>query len=58
MFLNEKNKYSQFDEKGIPTHDHEGNALNPNALKALKKEWEKQQKLHEAWQKSQETKSN
>lgn len=52
MFLNEKDKYSQFDENGIPTHDNEGKPIG-KASKALKKEWDKQLKLHEQWKKSQ-----
>jgi len=58
LFVNQKDQFSQFDEKGIPTHDQEGKPLSKNALKNLKKDWEKQQKLHEQWKKSQETNGN
>ncbi|XP_054736500.1 cysteine--tRNA ligase, cytoplasmic [Anastrepha obliqua] len=37
MFLSEKNKYSQFDENGLPTHDAEGKELSKGLLKKLTK---------------------
>ena len=46
MFLKETDKYSKFDEKGIPTHDHEGKELSKGLLKKLAKDYEKQEKLH------------
>mmetsp|Transcript_118032 Transcript_118032/g.220563 ORF Transcript_118032/g.220563 Transcript_118032/m.220563 type:complete len:746 (+) Transcript_118032:70-2307(+) len=45
MFRAETDKYSQFDEDGVPTHDAEGLALNKTRCKKLKQEWEKQNKL-------------
>lgn len=38
-------KYSQFDESGIPTHDAAGEKLAKSAYKKLHKEWEKQRRL-------------
>jgi len=53
LFRDQTDKYSKFDEKGLPTHDNEGNPISKNALKKLAKEYEAQGKLHEAWSKSQ-----
>lgn len=38
-------KYSKFDEHGIPTHDAGGEKLTKSAYKKLHKEWEKQRRL-------------
>jgi len=38
-------KYSQFDEAGIPTHDAQGNELSKTARKKLLKAKEKQENL-------------
>lgn len=37
MFKHEKDKYSKFDEKGLPTHDAEGKELSKGLLKRLQK---------------------
>ncbi|XP_072748832.1 cysteine--tRNA ligase, cytoplasmic [Anoplolepis gracilipes] len=37
MFRLEKDKYSQFDDKGLPTHDAEGKELSKGLLKKLQK---------------------
>ena len=34
-------RFSKFDDKGIPTHDAEGNELTKSALKKLEKEKQK-----------------
>lgn len=52
MFRNEKNEegqlcYTQFDADGVPTHDGKNEPLTKNAIKKLKKEWEKQKRLYE-----------
>jgi cysteinyl-tRNA synthetase len=39
-------KYSVFDEKGVPTHDAAGKILSKSARKSLLKEYEKQVTLH------------
>jgi len=39
--------YSNFDDLGIPSHDATGAPLSKNALKNLKKQWEKQKKLYD-----------
>jgi len=57
MFLSETDKYSAFDEKGIPTLDKEGKPLSKNQLKNLQKAYEKQQKLHEDYKKEMSSKT-
>lgn len=47
------NEYSAWDEEGIPTRDAEGGEINKSKTKKLRKDWERQKKLHEAWMGSQ-----
>ncbi|XP_025084999.1 cysteine--tRNA ligase, cytoplasmic-like [Pomacea canaliculata] len=49
LFLNEKDKYSKFDDKGIPTHDSEGAELKKSALKKLVKLYEAQEKKYKEY---------
>ncbi|XP_008582409.1 PREDICTED: cysteine--tRNA ligase, cytoplasmic [Galeopterus variegatus] len=49
MFLSESDKYSKFDENGLPTHDAEGKELSKGQAKKLKKLFEAQEKLHEEY---------
>ena len=44
MFKAQTDKYSKFDNDGIPTHDASGAELSKGAVKKLKKEGEKQTK--------------
>lgn len=46
LFRAEADKYSAFDEAGVPTHDAAGEALNANATKKLKKELDKYASSH------------
>lgn len=46
MFLSESDKYSKFDENGLPTHDTEGKELSKGQAKKLKKLFDAQEKLH------------
>ncbi|KAF4746659.1 hypothetical protein FOZ63_018955 [Perkinsus olseni] len=46
MFKDQTDKYSHFDENGIPTHDAAGEKLTKSAFKKLHKEWEKQRRLY------------
>nr|XP_020024388.1 cysteine--tRNA ligase, cytoplasmic isoform X1 [Castor canadensis] len=46
MFLSESDKYSKFDENGLPTHDIEGKELSKGQTKKLKKLLEAQEKLY------------
>ena len=39
-------KYSAWDERGLPTHDAAGQELSKSAKKSVQKEFEKQEKLH------------
>ncbi|KAG5450199.1 Cysteine--tRNA ligase, cytoplasmic [Clonorchis sinensis] len=52
FFRNQVDKYSAFDDKGIPTHDLNGNELSKSQLKKLKKVYDAQVKRHEAFVKS------
>nr|XP_010955107.2 cysteine--tRNA ligase, cytoplasmic [Camelus bactrianus] len=49
MFLSETDKYSKFDENGLPTHDAEGKELSKGQAKKLKKLFEVQEKLHKEY---------
>ncbi|VTJ82501.1 cysteine--tRNA ligase, cytoplasmic isoform X1 [Marmota monax] len=49
MFLSESDKYSKFDEDGLPTHDTEGRELSRGLSKRLRKLHEAQQRLHEEY---------
>ncbi|XP_006893438.1 PREDICTED: cysteine--tRNA ligase, cytoplasmic [Elephantulus edwardii] len=46
MFLSESDKYSKFDDTGLPTHDTDGKEISKGQAKKLKKLWEAQEKLH------------
>ncbi|XP_069680399.1 cysteine--tRNA ligase, cytoplasmic [Periplaneta americana] len=46
MFLSEIDKYSQFDDKGIPTHDAEGKELSKGQIKKLQKLQQNQEKKY------------
>ncbi|KER21940.1 hypothetical protein T265_09842 [Opisthorchis viverrini] len=52
FFRSQLDKYSAFDDKGIPTHDLNGNELSKSQLKKLKKVYDAQVKRHEAFMKS------
>ena len=45
-------EYSAWDGDGMPTKDEKGEELTKSRLKKLKKDWERQKKLHEEWQKT------
>ncbi|XP_047134203.1 cysteine--tRNA ligase, cytoplasmic isoform X3 [Hydra vulgaris] len=47
MFKLEQDKYSLFDEQGIPTHDSNGEKLSSSQLKKLKKLYTQQEKLYQ-----------
>lgn len=42
-------EYSKWDEEGLPTHDAKGEEVTKSKLKKLRKDYEQQQKLHEAF---------
>ncbi|XP_070558750.1 cysteine--tRNA ligase, cytoplasmic-like [Ptychodera flava] len=54
LFLKEMDKYSQFDSRGIPTHDAKGEPLSNKQIKKLTKAYEQQEKLHNEYLKSQQ----
>lgn len=43
------NEYSTWDDEGLPTRDAAGEEINKSRGKKLRKDWERQKKLHEAW---------
>ncbi|KAF1788090.1 Glutamyl/glutaminyl-tRNA synthetase, class Ib, alpha-bundle domain [Phytophthora cactorum] len=49
MFKEQPELYSQFDAEGVPTHSAAGEELTKNQRKKLKKEQDKQKKLHDAY---------
>jgi hypothetical protein len=56
LFVNQRDKYSQFDGDGIPTHDHEGKELNSKNSKFVKSVFDKQVQLI-AWLAEEEAKN-
>ncbi|KAF8849635.1 hypothetical protein BDZ45DRAFT_680365 [Acephala macrosclerotiorum] len=42
-------RFSAWDERGIPTKTKEGEEVTKSALKKMQKEWQKQDQLHQAW---------
>nr|CCA14185.1 cysteinyltRNA synthetase putative [Albugo laibachii Nc14] len=50
MFLAQKDKYSKFDDQGLPTHDTSGEALSKGQQKRLSKEQAKQRTLYLKYQ--------
>ncbi|XP_026747032.1 cysteine--tRNA ligase, cytoplasmic [Trichoplusia ni] len=46
MFKREADKYSKFDDKGLPTHDHEGKELSKGLVKKLQKLQQAQEKKY------------
>lgn len=47
------NEYSAWDDEGIPTRDAAGEEINKSRGKKLRKDWERQKKMHETWLASQ-----
>ncbi|KAL9598633.1 MAG: hypothetical protein Q9219_004378 [cf. Caloplaca sp. 3 TL-2023] len=45
-------EYSAWDEEGLPLKDTAGEEITKSKSKKLRKDWERQKKLHEAWQKA------
>ena len=45
-------EYSAWDDDGIPVKDKEGEEITKSRAKKLRKDWERQKKLHEAWMKA------
>ncbi|KAF4556545.1 Cysteine--tRNA ligase-like protein [Elsinoe fawcettii] len=46
-------EFSAWDDEGMPTKDKEGNDVAKSRSKKLKKEWDRQKKLHDEWKKTQ-----
>ncbi|PKY06310.1 cysteinyl-tRNA synthetase [Aspergillus campestris IBT 28561] len=43
------NEYSAWDDEGLPVKDAAGEEVTKSRAKKLRKDWERQKKLHEAW---------
>merc|ERR1712029_129701 len=54
MFKSETDKYSKFDDKGMPTHDAKGEELPKSQLKKLQKVYAAQEKKYNEYLKSQQ----
>lgn len=52
MFKRETDKYSQFNDQGLPTHDTEGNLLPKSQVKKLEKLYQQQKKKYEDYLKT------
>ena len=50
MFRSQTDKYSKFDEQGLPTHDTEGQPLGDKQLKKNRKAWQAQEKKYRDYQ--------
>lgn len=46
LFRNQPDKFSQFDEQGVPTHDATGQVITESQRKKLRKQWQVQEKKH------------
>ena len=53
LFKNETDKYSKFDDKGMPTHNAEGEEMPKAQLKKLQKIYQAQEKKYNDYMKSQ-----
>jgi cysteinyl-tRNA synthetase len=49
LYMFRDDRYSEWDEEGIPTKTNDGKELPKSALKKMKKDWERQKKAHEEW---------
>jgi len=54
LFLAETDKYSKWDEKGLPTHTQEGEELSKAQLKKLQKLYQAQEKRYNDYIQSQQ----
>ena len=53
IFKLEAEKWSKFDEKGIPTHDAKGEEIPKAQMKKLQKRYDAQEKKYKSYLKSQ-----
>ncbi|MCJ1330785.1 hypothetical protein MMC10_007472 [Thelotrema lepadinum] len=49
------NEYSAWDDEGLPLKDAEGQEITKSKTKKIRKDWERQKKLHETWLANQKT---
>ena len=57
-FAKQTDKYSAFDEAGVPTKNAKGNDLSKEQYNKLKKEFAKHEKQHQKWLEQQNKKNN
>ena len=57
-YAKQTDKYSAFDETGVPTKNAKGNDLSKEQYNKLKKEFAKHEKQHQKWLEQQEKKKN
>ena len=50
MFRSQSDKFSLFDEQGVPTHDASGQPLSDKQQKKLRKLWQAQEKKYQEFQ--------
>ncbi|XP_017772962.1 PREDICTED: cysteine--tRNA ligase, cytoplasmic-like [Nicrophorus vespilloides] len=55
MFKSETDKYSKFDENGLPTHDLEGKEISKGQMKKLQKLQQAQEKKYQEYLASQKS---
>lgn len=46
-------EFSEWDDEGLPTKDREGKDVAKSRVKKLKKDWDRQKKLHDEWKAAQ-----
>lgn len=49
LFRNQKDKFSQYDGQGIPTHDAQGQLITENQKKKMRKQWQIQEKKYKEY---------
>ena len=57
-YAKQTDKYSAFDETGVPTKNAKGNDLSKEQYNKLKKEFAKHEKQHQKWLEQQNKKKN
>jgi cysteinyl-tRNA synthetase len=46
LFRKQTDKFSQFDEQGIPTHNAQGDQITDSQKKKFRKQWQAQERKH------------
>jgi cysteinyl-tRNA synthetase len=48
-FALQTDKYSRFDDEGVPSHDHKGFELSKEIKNKMKKDFNKHEETHKKW---------